>query len=190
MGASTERTDSELVLAAREGSQEAFSHLVTRYMRPAFLMAVSIVGNREDAEDAAQEAFVAALERLEECRKPESFRAWFLTIVRNRARNIVRRERVRAGERLPAGLPDEGGDPLRSAERGELRARLVEALERIPPVEREIVLLHDLEGWKHREIAEALGLPSGTVRSHLHRARKKLRAILGLPEAEEEGVVP
>ena len=61
----------------------------------------------------------------------------------------------------------------------ELRTLLEEALAELPEVQREIVLLHDMEGWKHREIAERLEIPSGTVRSHLHFARKALRAALG-----------
>jgi len=62
-----------------------------------------------------------------------------------------------------------------AAEHAELQERLEAALRRLPEVQREIVLLHDLEGWRHREIAEHLGIPSGTVRSHLHFARKSLR---------------
>ena len=69
-------------------------------------------------------------------------------------------------------------------ERVELRGRLDAALAQLPQVQREIVLLHDMEGWKHREIAERLGIPSGTVRSHLHFARKALRVALAGEAAE------
>ncbi len=72
---------------------------------------------------------------------------------------------------------------------GRLRDRLTDALGQLTDVQKEVVLLHDLEGWKHREIAEHLEMPSGTVRSHLHFARKRLRKILGPGEAastEEE----
>jgi RNA polymerase sigma-70 factor (ECF subfamily) len=71
-------------------------------------------------------------------------------------------------------------------ERTELRERLLDALAEIPEAHREVVLLHDLEGWKHREIGERLGLPEGTVRSHLHHARRRLRQILGEGEVAHE----
>jgi RNA polymerase sigma-70 factor (ECF subfamily) len=64
-------------------------------------------------------------------------------------------------------------------ERSELRERLLAALAEIPEPHREVVLLHDLEGWKHREIGERMDLPEGTVRSHLHHARRRLRQLLG-----------
>jgi RNA polymerase sigma-70 factor, ECF subfamily len=70
------------------------------------------------------------------------------------------------------------------AERNELRERLQAGLVQLPEGHREVVLLHDLKGWKHEEIAELLDLPSGTVRSHLHHARRRLRAILGEKDAE------
>jgi RNA polymerase sigma-70 factor (ECF subfamily) len=173
-----ERSDGELVADALRGQGEAFGILVTRYMRPGFLIALSVTGNPEDAEDVAQEAFLVALQRLEDCRDPQKFGGWFLTIVRNRARNLLRRERIRAGEELsPEVSPGKGG-PEEDLKRLEIRERLEEGLEGLQDVRREVLLLHDLEGWKHREIAERLGIPDGTVRSHLHFARKHLRERL------------
>ena len=138
-----------------------------------------MTNRHEDAEDAAQESFLVALQRLEECRNPERFAGWLLTIVRNRSRNLVRRESLRAADPLPPGASGGSPGPDRVTERVELQERLQEALATLPSIQREIVLLHDLEGWKHREIAERLDLPSGTVRSHLHFARKALRSVLG-----------
>ena len=83
---------------------------MTRYMRPGYLVALSVTGNPEDAEDVSQEAFLVALKRLEDCRNPEKFGGWFLTIVRNRARNLLRREHLRRGEELtPEITPGVGG---------------------------------------------------------------------------------
>jgi RNA polymerase sigma-70 factor (ECF subfamily) len=185
-----ERTDGELVGAALEGRTEAFGVLVTRYMRPGYLVALSVTGTREDAEDVAQEAFLVALERLEDCKNPERFGGWFLTIVRNRARNLLRRERLRRGEELTPEISPGPGGPLEDLKRAEIREQLEMGLEGLSEVRREVLLLHDLEGWKHREIAERLGMPDGTVRSHLHFARKHLRDRLGAfhgsaPEGEE-----
>ena len=182
--------DGELVRRAREGDEHAFGTLVERYQRAAYVVALSVTQRHEDAEDAAQESFLVALERLEECRSPERFAGWLMTIVRNRSRNLVRREGLRETDQLPPGARSKGLSPERAAEAAELRQTLREALETIPEVQRQIVLLHDLEGWKHREIAERLGLPSGTVRSHLHFARKALREALatkpGVPEQERK----
>ena len=173
-----ERSDGELVVLARSGDQDAFAELVRRYQRPAYSVAFSVVGNHQDAEDAAQEAFLTALERLDECRNPAKFGGWFLTIVRNRSRNLVRRESLRSGDPIPESARSKERSPAKAAQLAALRSRLEEALQKVTEVQREIVLLHDLEGWKHDEIAERLGIPSGTVRSHLHFARKTLRAEL------------
>ncbi len=172
-------TDGELVHQAREGDEFAFGLLVKRYQRPAYAVALSVTGRHEDAEDAAQESFLVALARLDECRSPERFGGWLMTIVRNRSKNLIRRESLRETDQVPPGARSSAPTPDKVAENVELRALLEEALAELPEVQREIVLLHDMEGWKHREIAERLEIPSGTVRSHLHFARKALRAALG-----------
>jgi RNA polymerase sigma-70 factor (ECF subfamily) len=179
-------SDGELVRRARKGEEVAFGLLVERYQRPAYAVALSVTGRHEDAEDAAQESFLVALDRLDGCRSPERFGGWLMTIVRNRSKNLVRRESLREMDELPPGARSRMPTPDRRAETSELRSMLQEALEELPEVQRQVVLLHDLEGWKHREIAERLDLPCGTVRSHLHFARKTLRAALrkvpGMPE--------
>jgi RNA polymerase sigma-70 factor (ECF subfamily) len=174
-----ERTDGELVRAALQGQTQDFGVLVTRYMRPGYLVALSVTGNPEDAEDVSQEAFLVALKRLEDCRDPDRFGGWFLTIVRNRARNLLRRERLRRGEELTPEISPGPGGPAEDLKQLEIREQLAKGLEGLSEVRREVLLLHDLEGWKHREIAERLGIPDGTVRSHLHFARKHLRDRLG-----------
>lgn len=185
-----ERSDGVLVGAALRGDTEAFGLLVTRYMRPGYLVALSVVGAPEDAEDVTQEAFLVALQRLEDCRDPERFGGWFLTIVRNRARNLVRRERLRRGEPISPEITPGRGGPDEDLKRLEIREHLERGLEGLSEVRREVLLLHDLEGWKHREIGERLGIPDGTVRSHLHFARKHLRDRLeslrhSIPSGEE-----
>ena len=168
-----------MVRRSREGDGGAFGELVDRYARAAYSVALSVTGRHEDAEDAAQESFLVALQRIEECRNPEKFGAWLMTIVRNRSRNLVRREVLRDTDPIPVTAGSKSPTPEKDTEQSELRALLKGALAELPEVQREIVLLHDLEGWKHREIAERLDLPPGTVRSHLHFARKALREALG-----------
>jgi RNA polymerase sigma-70 factor (ECF subfamily) len=186
MNTSETPSDGELVRRARKGEEVAFGMLVQRYQRPAYAVALSVTGRHEDAEDAAQESFLVALDRLDECRSPERFGGWLMTIVRNRSKNLVRRESLRETDELPPGARSRVPTPDRTTEAAELRDLLQEALQELPEVQRQVVLLHDLEGWKHREIAERLDLPCGTVRSHLHFARKALRealrAVPGVPE--------
>jgi len=98
--------------------------------------------------------------------------------VRNRSRNRRRDRKARRHVALDESLLPDGPSPERDAEREQLRARLLAALARLPEDRREVVLLHDLEGWTHREIAQRLDLPQGTVRSHLHYARRAMRAQL------------
>ena len=183
--------DAELVRGARAGDAAAFGQLVRRYLATAHGVARAVLGNPDDAEDVCQDAFVAALERLDDCRPEGKFRPWLLTIVRNRAIDLQRRQRVRRAEPLEslsraaasdgasaAALASRDAGPLRMAERAELRAHLEAALAALTDVRREVVLLHDLEGWSHREIAEHLGLAEGTVRAHLFWARRRLRERL------------
>lgn len=177
-----ERTDGELVAASLRGDPEAFEVLVKRYSRPGYLVALSVTGNSEDAEDVAQESFLVALERLEDCRDRERFGGWFLTIVRNRAKNLLRRERLRRGEGLSPELVSGSGGPDADLKRLDLREQLEKGMKGLSEVRREVLLLHDLEGWKHREIAERLGMPDGTVRSHLHFARRHLKEYLEGPQ--------
>ncbi|MGH7476274.1 MAG: RNA polymerase sigma factor [Longimicrobiales bacterium] len=176
-------TDRELVERARLGERDAFEVLVRRHLPGAYATAIAVLHEPADAEDVTQDAFVVALERLDECRQPDRFAAWLMRIVRNRAHNYRRAAKVRAASPLSVaeGQTSPSGD---SADRAQLRVRLTRALEMLNDTHREVVLLHDLEGWRHREIAEALELPEGTVRSHLFHARRALRRELGM-EPEE-----
>jgi len=174
----------ELVQRARAGDAQAFEALVRGHYRAAYATALALTGTPMDAEDVVQDGFIRALERLDEC-DPDRFAAWLLTIVRNRAHNVRERERVRAAEPVDTVQVGGGVPAHRRAERVELRAALEEALAALPPVQREIVLLHDLEGWKHREIAEALDISEVMARQHLFKARQQLRSQLGRGPAKE-----
>ena len=82
-------SEGELVRLALKGDENAFGNLVELYQRAAYAVAYSVTGRHEDAEDAAQESFLVALERLEECRNPDRFGGWLMTIVRNRSKNLI-----------------------------------------------------------------------------------------------------
>jgi len=181
-------SDASIVERARKGDAEAFESLVRRYLRAAHAVALSVLGETADAEDACQDAFIAALERLNDCRNPDRFGAWLLQIVRNRAHNLRRYRNVRSAVPLEdISVATDGASPAKCAERAELREWLVSALAKLSDVQREVVVLHDLEGWRHREIAEVLGLPEGTVRAHLFHARRILRPLLAAGNFLEEG---
>jgi RNA polymerase sigma-70 factor, ECF subfamily len=178
-------SDSDLVLLARVGDGRAFEVLVRRYMRPAYAIALGVVKEPADAEDVCQDAFVRALERLDDC-DPPRFGAWLLRIVRNRAHSVRRYLGVRDAAPLDAvPLASSEPGPRLETERSQLRGHLLEALGTLKEVQRQVVLLHDLEGWKHREISEVLELPEGTVRAHLFHARRALREHDALRRANE-----
>lgn len=174
----TERPSDErdLVLAAQRGKREAFSELVRRHQRRAYIVARSIVVNHEDAEDAVQDAFLHAYKAIDRFLPDQAFGAWLHRIVANAALDVTRRRKVRDADELPETISSPFRDP---AEAGELRQRLREALETLPERQRSVIVLHDVEGYKHAEIGKLLDIPEGTARSDLHYARAQLRRVLG-----------
>ena len=173
-------SDGALVKRACSGDAGAFELLVRRHARAAFAVAIAMLGEHADAEDICQDSWVRALEHLEQCRDPERFVFWLLQIVRNQARNYLDYRRVRTAEPLEwtARGGTEPQDPGRQSERWDLRRLLEKALAQLPEIQREIVLLHDLDGWRHRAIAESLGISEVMSRKHLFEARHRLRALL------------
>lgn len=179
------RDDAALVRRAIAGDDRAFETLVRRYARPAHSVALGIMKEPADAEDVVQDAFVKALERLEDC-DPDKFGAWFLRVVRNRAHSLRRYLGVRDAaplDAVPTASPDPG--PQRDSERSQLRRDLLTAMDELTEVQRQVLLLHDLQGWKHREIGDMLELPEGTVRAHLFHARHALRDHEALKRSRE-----
>ncbi len=168
--------EKDLVLAAQRGEQAAFSELVRRHQRRAYAVARAIVINHEDAEDAVQEAFLHAYRAIDRFLPDQAFGAWLHRIVANAALDVTRRRKVRDADELPETVASPFRDP---AEKGELRARLTAALNTLPERQRAVIVLHDVEGYKHAEIGKMLDIPEGTARSDLHYARSQLRQVLG-----------
>jgi RNA polymerase sigma-70 factor (ECF subfamily) len=178
--------DAVLVGRARRGDAAAFETLVRRHLKPAYAVALAQLGEPADAEDAVQDAFVTALQRMEECRKPDQFGAWLCSIVRNRARDHRRYRTVRHALPLDAAAEAAGrDDPLHDAERSELCEDLAAAMEGLTEPQREVILLYDWEGWSHKEIGDRLGMSEGSARVHLFNARRALRADLAERHTEE-----
>lgn len=172
-----DRPDDEkaLVLSAQRGELEAFSELVRRHQRRAYAVARAIVITHEDAEDAVQDAFLHAYRALHRFLPDQAFGAWLHRIVSNASLDITRRRKVRDADDLPETIASPFRDP---AESDELRLRLRDALAQLPARQRSVIVLHDVEGFKHSEIGQLLGIPEGTARSDLHYARSALRRLL------------
>jgi RNA polymerase sigma-70 factor (ECF subfamily) len=175
----TESTDEELVHRTLAGEQNAFAGLVRRHRRAALARALAILGDPADADDIAQEAFVHAYEQLATCRHPDRFASWLLTIVHRRSLNRLRGDRRRRLVPLDESLPSERSDvAIASLERADLRSQLLAALARLAPIQREVVLLADVEHWPHDRIAAATGISVLMSRRHLSDARRRLRVLL------------
>ena len=174
-----------LVERLRAGDAAAFETLVGRYLRRAHAVAYRLLGQKEDAEDLVQEAFMAVLQRVDTFQAGRPFAPWFFRILVNRGLNARKARALRAVEEIPETAAHRGPTPEREAEQTELRGRLREAMEALPERQRTIVQLFDLEGFAGPEIAEILEISDGTVRWHLHEARKTLKKALA-PYARSE----
>jgi RNA polymerase sigma-70 factor (ECF subfamily) len=174
-----------LVERVRRGDPAAFDALVGSYMRRAFAVAYRLLGNREDAEDLVQDAFMAVLQKIDTFERGRGFSPWFFRILVNRGLNARKARALRTTDEIPVAAAAAGFSPERQAEQTELRDRLRGALAALPERQRVIVELFELEGFGSTEIAEILEIADGTVRWHLHEARKALRQALAAYEKKD-----
>lgn len=178
-------TDGELVARALKGHQEAFREIVVRFERPIYSLVARMVQDPALAEDLAQEVFIKAFRRLDTYDPQRKLSSWLFKIAHNTTIDHLRRhapetvpldaekEDDRGG--LAAVLSDTGTEsPAASAERKDMARALERAISLLRPEYRESVVLFYLEGASYQEICEATGLPLGTVKTNLHRARKEL----------------
>jgi RNA polymerase sigma-70 factor (ECF subfamily) len=175
--AATIARDAALVERTRAGDSTAFDALVTAYMRQAFNLAYRVVQHREDAEDLVQESFLAAYQYLDSFDVGRPFGPWLMRIVLNRGANL-RRSRARRTTEPEVEAVSTAPSALEESERTEARLILTQALAALPERQRMIVTLFDVDGRTSTEIGEMLELAPGTVRWHLHEARRALRAAL------------
>ncbi len=171
-------TELELVERAKAGDQRAFRSLYEMNVDRIYRLTYRMAGEEELAMDFAQEAFVRAWNRLDQFRGDAAFSTWLHSITVSVALNGLRKvDRHRKRERsLEDAAPVAASNPV--AEPG-VRERIEEAVEGLPEIYRTVFLMHDLEGFSHGEIAEALGVAEGTSKARLSRARSRLRETLG-----------
>ena len=167
-----------LAARAQAGDRTAFGALVERYADQARRVARAVLQDSDDADDAAQDAFLAALVKLKQYDATRPFGPWLMRIVANAATDRRRRRTVRRAELLDERYIGGGPQPDAIAERAVLLGRLRKALTELPERRRLAVVLFDVEGYAHAEIAEILGMPEGTVRSEVFHARRHLRTLL------------
>ncbi len=168
----------ELVRRAKEGDERAFRTLYDKNVDRVYRLAYRMAGEEDLAMDFTQEAFVKAYQRLDQFRGDAAFSTWLHSITVSVALNGLRKvDRHRKRERsLDAAAPVADSRPV--TEPG-VRERIERAVDDLPEIYRTVFLMHDLEGYRHGEIAEALGVAEGTSKARLSRARAKLRAALG-----------
>ncbi len=183
-GAPAPDPDQRDIARFQGGDVSGFEAIMERYRQRAYSVALGLVGNHDDAMDAAQKSFLRIHRSLSRFRAGEPFFPWFYRIVRNTALNQRRDEARHRGDCPLEWVtePDRLPSPLQAAEAEDLRVRLWRAVDALSPDLREVFLLYTFQGLKYRDIAGLVGVPLGTVMSRLHAARRRIRQHLGEKE--------
>ncbi len=171
--------DADLVRRANDGDKRALEALVERYSTKVSRLASSLLGDIEDARDAAQESLLKVSERLRQFRGDCQFSTWLHRLVVNTCRDLADRQRIRRTELLDSeDHPDFDGDPSRLALLGDLRRELAAGLSRLTVEQRRVVILRDALDLSYDEIGRAVRIPVGTAKTYVHRGRERLRRRL------------
>jgi RNA polymerase sigma-70 factor, ECF subfamily len=181
------REDAELIWSALQGKESAFAKLLQKYRRQVYSLALRMLGQEEDAEDAAQEAFMRAFQSLESCDRDRPFLRWIYRITYNLCVDRYRRKKPFAisldqtigEEEAQIELVDGSPSPEELVGRREEQRMLTELLHSLPSRYRVVVVLRHQEDLSYEAIAQILGLPLGTVKARMHRAHNMLRKKLG-----------
>jgi len=169
----------------RRGSPEAFEVFVNRYMKNAYFIALGLVGNREDAMDLSQEAFIRAYRNIKHLKPDRKFFPWFYQILKNLCISHLRKRRYRQTSSLDAeNCPEPAAttdcfSPEVVAERNELKDKVWQAIGKLDNKHREVIILRHFQNMSYEQIAEALYCNKGTITSRLYYARKRLEELLG-----------
>lgn len=176
--------DGQLVVLTLGGNPEAFSTLVERYDRAVYHLAYRTLHDVEEAKDTAQEAFFKAYRSLRTFKPGAKFSTWIFAITYHACCDRLNRRKRYSNEELPERADPSPG-PEREAIAMDEARRLRDAIDMLPEKYRTVITLYHLQGRQYEEIAEVLGLPMGTVKTHLFRAKEQLRKLLGAEEVTE-----
>jgi RNA polymerase sigma-70 factor (ECF subfamily) len=176
--------DSQLMVAVQQGNPMAFRVLVERYKKKAYYTALKLVGDPDDAYDISQEAFIRVYSARRRYDLIHPFYAWFYAILRNLARNHLRKRSIRLEyavrtRRIRKQNLEVSDSPECIAEADEAKKAVWAAIEKLSYEHREIIMLRHFEDMSYEEIAKLLGIAVGSVMSRLYYARKRLRDLLG-----------
>ncbi|ULO09827.1 RNA polymerase sigma factor [Paenibacillus sp. 19GGS1-52] len=164
-----------IIQQAKQGNREAFSELVKRYKGPVYRYALGMLSERMDAEDISQEAFVKAFHSISNLENEYAFSAWLLRIVANLCKDrLKKRAKEQSFNTEPNDMIEDQrlSDPLETVS-------VQACMSRLSIDHREVIVLHDVQGYRYEEIAEMVEVPLGTVKSRLFAARMALRKELG-----------
>ena len=186
----TVEREKELIARIIAGDTNLFHELIRPYERMVYLSILTMLRNEQEAEDAAQEVMINAFRHLKSFRGDAKFSTWLVTIAMNEGRQRLRKAKAaqleslderkedREGDFTPAVLTDWREIPSEALEKKEMRQKLREAVEELPPIYREVLVLRDLQELNQQETASALGINVALVKVRLHRARMMLQKML------------
>ena len=171
------------IQSARNGDQAAFGQLVIKYQKRVYALTVRMCPTPELAEEAAQETFLSAWQGLPFFRGDSAFSTWLYRLASNACVDLLRKEGRHQGpslddEAVSAEVPDTRPTPEAAAEQKELRAQIEAGLRTLSPEHREVLILREIQKLSYDEIADALSLDLGTVKSRISRGRRQLRNFL------------
>jgi len=186
------RIQKEVIKSCKAGDEKAFTEIVLHSQKKVFNIAYRMLGNLEEAKDLAQEVFISVFESIKDLKEEIKFDAWLTQITLNHCRNrwkYLKRRRYFKSDSLddpieteegsmPRALVDPSDNPETLYEKKSIQQFIQGGLLKLNEDQRELVVLRDLQGFSYEEMGELLGLPEGTIKSKLHRARMDLKEIL------------
>ncbi len=186
------RVQKEVIESCKAGDQKAFAEIVLHYQKKVFNLAYRMLGNLEEAKDLAQEVFISVFESIKDLKEEIKFDAWLTQITLNHCRNrwkyLKRRQYFNSDSlddpietedgNMPKAIADPSDNPEALYEKKMVQQFIQSGLLKLKEDQRELLVLRDLQGFSYEEMGELLGLPDGTIKSKLHRARMDLKEVL------------
>jgi RNA polymerase sigma-70 factor (ECF subfamily) len=182
----------EVIESCKAGDEKAFAEIVLHRQKKVFNISYRMLGNLEEAKDLAQEVFISVFQSIKNLKEEIKFDAWLTQITLNHCRNrwkyLKRRQYFNSDSlddpieteegNMPKAIYDPSGNPETLYEKKMVQQFIQRGLLKLKEDQRELLVLRDIQGFSYEEIGESLGLPEGTIKSKLHRARMDLKGIL------------